>query len=71
MTIIGTAAGVPFTALPPAGSGPAPLVVTWHMMDAPCTDWFTTHLTEVLIRGGDSRFDNVTDARLRVTPLTE
>ncbi|MEV6846290.1 alpha/beta hydrolase [Actinoplanes sp. NPDC051411] len=38
MTIIGTAAGVPFTALPPAGGGPAPLVVTWHMMDAPCTD---------------------------------
>ena len=38
MTIIGTAAGVPFTALPPAGGGSAPLVVTWHMMDAPCTD---------------------------------
>src|SRR3954468_11719280 len=38
MAIIGTAAGVPFTALPPAGGGPAPLVVTWHMMDAPCTD---------------------------------
>ncbi|GIM96784.1 alpha/beta hydrolase family protein [Paractinoplanes toevensis] len=38
MAIIGTAAGVPFTALPPSGNGPAPLVVTWHMMDAPCTD---------------------------------
>ena len=58
--ITGTAAGVPFTALPPAaangthGTGstdstdstgatgatesPAPLIVTWHMMDAPCTD---------------------------------
>jgi pimeloyl-ACP methyl ester carboxylesterase len=38
MAIVGTAAGVPFTALPPAGGGLAPLVVTWHMMDAPCTD---------------------------------
>jgi pimeloyl-ACP methyl ester carboxylesterase len=38
MTITGTAAGVPFTALPPAGGGLAPLVVTWHLMDAPCTD---------------------------------
>jgi dienelactone hydrolase len=38
MAIIGTAADVPFTALPPAGGGLAPLVVTWHMMDAPCTD---------------------------------
>jgi hypothetical protein len=38
MTVTGTAAGVPFTALPPVGDGPAPLVVTWHMMDAPCTD---------------------------------
>jgi pimeloyl-ACP methyl ester carboxylesterase len=39
-TITGTAAGVPFTALPPAGAveGPAPLVVTWHMLDAPRTD---------------------------------
>jgi hypothetical protein len=38
--ITGWAAGVPFTALPPAG-GPdveAPLVVTWHMMDAPRSD---------------------------------
>jgi pimeloyl-ACP methyl ester carboxylesterase len=38
MAITGTAAGVPFTALPPAGGGAAPLVLTWHMMDAPCTD---------------------------------
>src|SRR5215468_7980462 len=38
MAVTGTAAGVPFTALPPVGGGPAPLVVTWHMMDAPCTD---------------------------------
>ena len=39
-TITGTAAGVPFTALPPAGAidGPAPLMVTWHMLDAPRTD---------------------------------
>ncbi len=39
-TITGTAAGVPFTALPPTGvtDGPAPLVVTWHMLDAPRTD---------------------------------
>ena len=39
-TITGTAAGVPFTALPPAGApdGPAPLIVTWHMLDAPRTD---------------------------------
>ncbi|MFB8277476.1 alpha/beta hydrolase family protein [Nocardia colli] len=36
--ITGTAAGVPFTALPPAGDGPAPLIVTWHMLDAPRTD---------------------------------
>jgi pimeloyl-ACP methyl ester carboxylesterase len=39
-TITGTAAGVPFTALPPAQGidGPAPLIVTWHMLDAPRTD---------------------------------
>ncbi|WP_063737159.1 prolyl oligopeptidase family serine peptidase [Streptomyces sp. RTd22] len=39
-TIAGTAAGVPFTALPPAGAtdAPAPLIVTWHMLDAPRTD---------------------------------
>jgi pimeloyl-ACP methyl ester carboxylesterase len=37
--ITGTAAGVPFTALPPEGTGgPAPLIVTWHMLDAPRTD---------------------------------
>ncbi|GEL23048.1 peptidase [Pseudonocardia sulfidoxydans NBRC 16205] len=39
-TITGVAAGVPFTALPPANpvDGAAPLVVTWHMVDAPRTD---------------------------------
>lgn len=39
-TISGTAAGVPFTALPPSGAtvGTAPLLVTWHMLDAPRTD---------------------------------
>ncbi|MGH3899776.1 MAG: alpha/beta hydrolase family protein [Pseudonocardiaceae bacterium] len=39
-TITGTAAGVPFTALPPTGvtDGSAPLIVTWHMLDAPRTD---------------------------------
>jgi dienelactone hydrolase len=38
--VTGLAAGVPFTALPPTvtGQGPAPLVLTWHMLDAPCTD---------------------------------
>lgn len=36
--ITGTAAGVPFTALPPEGGGTAPLVVSWHMMDAPRSD---------------------------------
>ncbi|WP_053170936.1 alpha/beta hydrolase family protein [Streptomyces sp. SBT349] len=37
--ITGEAAGVPFTALPPAAGdeGRAPLVVTWHMLDAPRT----------------------------------
>jgi len=29
---------VPYTALPPAGGGPAPLVLTWHMLDAPRTN---------------------------------
>lgn len=38
MTITGVAAGVPYTALPPADGGPAPLVLTWHMLDAPRTD---------------------------------
>jgi dienelactone hydrolase len=35
--ITGTAAGVPFTALPPAddNDAAAPLIVTWHMLDAP------------------------------------
>ncbi|MEY7972107.1 alpha/beta hydrolase [Saccharomonospora xinjiangensis] len=36
--VTGTAAGVPFTALPPASPGPAPLIVTWHMLDAPRSD---------------------------------
>ncbi|WP_414944380.1 alpha/beta hydrolase family protein [Amycolatopsis sp. cmx-11-32] len=38
--ITGTAAGVPFTALPPSTevSGPAPVVVAWHMIDAPRSD---------------------------------
>ncbi|WP_028938406.1 alpha/beta hydrolase [Pseudonocardia spinosispora] len=36
--ITGTAAGVPFTALPPSDNGPAPLIVTWHMLDAPRSD---------------------------------
>ncbi|AXB41212.1 alpha/beta hydrolase family protein [Amycolatopsis albispora] len=36
--ITGTAAGVPFTALPPDDGGPAPLILTWHMLDAPRTD---------------------------------
>ncbi len=37
-TVTGFAAGVPYTALSPAGGGPAPLIVTWHMLDAPRTD---------------------------------
>lgn len=38
--ITGSAAGVPYTALPPAGGTDttAPLIVTWHMLDAPRTD---------------------------------
>jgi dienelactone hydrolase len=38
--VTGTAAGVPFTALPPTVTVevPAPLVVSWHMLDAPRTD---------------------------------
>jgi dienelactone hydrolase len=36
--ITGTAAGVPFTALPPASGAAAPLIVTWHMLDAPRSD---------------------------------
>ncbi|MFL6124459.1 alpha/beta hydrolase family protein [Actinophytocola sp.] len=38
MTIDGVAAGVPYTALPPEHGGPAPLVLTWHMLDAPRTN---------------------------------
>ncbi|MCE7001677.1 prolyl oligopeptidase family serine peptidase [Kibdelosporangium philippinense] len=39
MSVVGFAAGVPFVALEPAGvDGPAPLVVTWHLMDEPRTD---------------------------------
>ncbi|TDV55298.1 alpha/beta fold hydrolase [Actinophytocola oryzae] len=38
MTISGVAAGVPFTALPPANGEAGQLVVTWHMLDAPRTD---------------------------------
>ena len=34
----GTAAGVPFTALPPADGVSRRLVVTWHMLDAPRSD---------------------------------
>ncbi|GAB2681197.1 alpha/beta hydrolase family protein [Nocardia goodfellowii] len=37
--ITGTAAGVPYTALPPEGvDGAAPLLVAWHMLDAPRSD---------------------------------
>jgi len=37
--ITGVAAGVPYTALAPAdGSADAPLVVSWHLMDAPRSD---------------------------------
>ncbi|MFI6046955.1 alpha/beta hydrolase [Nocardia sp. NPDC051321] len=36
--ITGTAAGVPFTALPPVGDAATPLIVTWHMLDAPRSD---------------------------------
>jgi dienelactone hydrolase len=39
VSIDGTAGGVPFTLLPPASTAePAPVVVVWHMMDAPCTN---------------------------------
>ncbi|MRH91323.1 prolyl oligopeptidase family serine peptidase [Nocardia sp. SYP-A9097] len=38
-TITGTAAGVPFTALPPSsGDSAAPVLVAWHMLDAPRSD---------------------------------
>jgi pimeloyl-ACP methyl ester carboxylesterase len=37
--ITGTAAGVPFLAVPPAGDGAnAPVVVAWHLMDPPRTE---------------------------------
>jgi len=37
-TIAGTAAGVPFVAVPPAGErGRAPVVVAWHLLSPPCT----------------------------------
>jgi dienelactone hydrolase len=36
--ITGTAAGVPFTALPPVGDDAAQMIVTWHMLDAPRSD---------------------------------
>ncbi len=36
----GTAAGVPFIAVPPEGpsSGATPIVIAWHLLDAPCTE---------------------------------
>jgi hypothetical protein len=35
----GTAAGVPFLAVPPAGDrASAPVVVAWHLLDPPCTE---------------------------------
>ncbi|TQS46268.1 alpha/beta hydrolase [Cryptosporangium phraense] len=37
-SIRGVAAGVPFIAVPPSGGGPAPLVVVWHLLDAPRTE---------------------------------
>jgi len=38
-TVTGTAAGVPFVAMSPENAaGPAPLIVTWHLMDAPCSE---------------------------------
>ena len=54
-TITGTAAGVPFTALPPTGAadGPAPLIVTWHMLDAPRTDAVTAFLAPVVHQAVD------------------
>ncbi|HEV7828092.1 MAG TPA: alpha/beta hydrolase [Pseudonocardiaceae bacterium] len=37
--INGSAAGVPYTALPPRNNAAhAPLVLIWHLMDSPCTD---------------------------------
>lgn len=38
-TVTGTAAGVPFLAVPPdSGPGPAPVVVAWHLLDPPRTE---------------------------------
>ncbi|MBB5918059.1 dienelactone hydrolase [Nocardia transvalensis] len=36
--ITGTAAGVPFTALPPSRDSATALIITWHMLDAPRSD---------------------------------
>lgn len=37
--VTGTAAGVPFLAVPPvSGRTDAPVVVAWHLMDPPCTE---------------------------------
>lgn len=39
MSITGTAAGVPFLAIPPETErSDAPVVVAWHLQDAPCTE---------------------------------
>ncbi len=39
MPITGTAAGVPFVAVPPPSPGPeSPVVVAWHLLDAPRTE---------------------------------
>lgn len=39
MSITGTAAGVPFVAVPPPAPGPgSPVVVAWHLLDAPRTE---------------------------------
>jgi dienelactone hydrolase len=35
MPVHGVAAGVPYVALPPAGSPDAPLIVAWHLNDPP------------------------------------
>jgi pimeloyl-ACP methyl ester carboxylesterase len=37
-TIRGVAAGVPFTVRPPVDEDSAPVVLAWHLMDAPSTD---------------------------------
>lgn len=39
MSITGTAAGVPFVAVPPSSPGPSsPVVVAWHLLDPPRTE---------------------------------